>query len=208
MLLKGFFRVQPFNPTLNKETLLFEKNTSGGYSYTIPAKYKGKSIRIVISGAGGGMWSGVVNQAAPDIIWYGGNGELYEYQFSNSNQNIITGIIGAHGVKSSSAQEPNGGSGYSNGGTGTIFGDYLYSKGGGGGGSSSLVIDNKFIYEVSAGGGMNYEKVTGGYGGGPRGGQGGQNAGNGYGAKGAVWRRGAPSNTEGEDGYIRIYVLP
>lgn len=208
MLLKGFFRVQPFNPTLNKETLLFEKTTSGEYSYTIPGKYRGKTIRIVISGAGGGGWSGVLNQSDYSK-WYAGNAEQYEYRFDDSNQNIISGIIGQVGQERKNASTPNGGTGYSNGGSGTVTAAYIWSSAGGGGGSSSLVIDGEFLYEACGGGGMNYVGVTGGKGGGPRGGNAGQNAGNGQGSKGAEWvRGGGAANTDGVDGYIRIYVLP
>lgn len=208
MLLKGFFRVQPFNPTLNKETLLFEKTTPGGYSYTIPGKYRGKTIRIVISGAGGGTLAGAINQSDYNK-WYAGNAELYNYQFENSNQNIISGVLGQAGQKRASASSENGGTGYSAGQSGQKTDAYIWTSAGGGGGSSSLLIDNTFIYEACGGGGLNYVNLAGGRGGGPRGGNGGQNAGNGQGSKGAEWvRGGGDANTNGVDGYIRIYVLP
>lgn len=204
-LLDAFFRLSPFNPDATPK-LIWEHHGYGKFSFTIPDAYNRFSIKIEISGAGGGNHCGFVNQS-DNNTWIGGNGELYTYTFENAKGNVISGFLGQGGVYVSSPKDNNGGEGYVNGEPGQLINETLWIKAGGGGGSSSLLVDGVFCGEASGGGGMNYLNLIGGNGGGPNGGAGGQSAGNGLGAKGAFFQRQGNNNTASEDGYIKIYYM-
>lgn len=205
-LLDAFFRLSVFNPNA-KPKLIWEHKGYGQFSYTVPTKYDRYSIMIEISGAGGGTNSGAL--LADYSRHVAGNGELCTHIFNNANSNIISGILGQTGIIVGSSSEANGGAGYNKGAAGQLNNEYLWARAGGGGGSSSLLVDGVFILEASAGGGISYYGLTGGKGAGPKGGGAETSAGNGLGAAGAIYTSGGGAeNKPGEDGYIKVYILP
>lgn len=177
--------------------LLYEKKTSGDYSFTVTRE---EEITISISGAGGGKFFGTVMSNV--LIYAAVNGEVYEYTFKAKIGDVISGTIGAHGISSA---PPNAGSGYSKGNDGIYTGDGVRA-GGGGGGSSSLFINGTLIYEASGGCGSDIGSAkVGGTGGGPLGGE--VHTGSSKGAQGYMYLRsvdGKVSETLAEDGFVKI----
>lgn len=172
MLQKEFFQVQPFNPKVIPLTLIFEKNTPGNYTFTVPNQYN--YVQIEIAGASGqqayvlpsqgtASWNGTVGRGAIKTIFY----ILTEHN--------IFGVLGAQPVKVFN-QSQNGGTGYQSGANGGMdTGSGSFAVAGGGGGGSSSVTCNNILTTVGGGSGCGvgtagWFNVSGGAGGGPNGG--------------------------------------
>lgn len=171
-------------------SLLFEKDTRGAFTYTIPNIVSDISIEIAGGNGGNGIGNGVTN---------GGKGAVKIITIHNAAGKTITGTIGSTGGAPDA--------GYPDGSAGTSASAYrppveIFS--GGGGGHSEFSV-NGTTYTVSGGGGAGaYTNqigwISGGRGGGANGGAGGT-SGNGGNATG-----GDKLNEESR-GYIRIYQL-
>lgn len=173
MLQKEFFQVQPFNPKVIPLTLVFQKNTPGNYTFTVPNQYN--YVEIEIAGAAGqkvcyNTNSGYVFLGTP------GKGAIKRYLRTLTNHNI-TGIVGEQPTLSPGNTQT-GGAGYNNGSNGSSNSN-TGPWGGGGGGSTSFVCNGQ-LFTVGGGGGcarrdgmsstINIFSVNGGAGGGPNGG--------------------------------------
>ena len=91
--------------------LIYEKNSAGSYSFTIPDQYN--IIKIVLAGACGGRnWqsdgNGIYAQEAP------GRGAVIERIVEHINNRTVSGIIGARPAMSYGSEQV-GGTGYHNG---------------------------------------------------------------------------------------------
>lgn len=172
MLSKGFFRVQPFNPKVIPETLIYQNTTPGNYSFTVPDKYN--YVKIEIAGASGAKLLTIASNG--QMTWSGspGQGAIKTIQHILSSH-IITGIIGQKPTEELN-QSQYGGIGYHPGSNGTLSaeGSTFAASGGGGGGSTSVICNNIL---TTAGGGSgigggvsDFFNVNGGKGGDPYGG--------------------------------------
>lgn len=202
-LLESFFRAQTFNPYVPPMELIFEKTTSGNFTYTIPAN--ARHVKIEFAGGNGG-----VAYMSQYPVGSGGRGEkitVFGDIIGSLAGKTITGTIGATATSSTGvggAGDPSGNNGvYISCGGGSFYG-------GGGGGATKVIIDGTPYY-ASGGGGATINDyyggwfhATGGAGGGPNGGQ-----------PGSIVNDRIPTNgnnatgndiNETNNGYIRVYV--
>lgn len=192
-------------------TILFESNIPGAYSYTYNPLVPVTSCTLMVAGAGGGPAHGLIDAQNRDPA---GNGELLTTTQALQMGDILSGILGQGGLgtDSYSIGNPNYGSGYSNGTSGSLVGSGMYRRqGGGGAGSSSLAINNVLVLEASGGAGMSNATAIGGTGGGPNGGTSGpttSTAGNGEGAIAGYFieQGGITTGIAGGNGYVKIIV--
>jgi hypothetical protein len=183
-----------------QEDVLYDKRTTGAFSYTIPNTV---SVAIIEIAAGNGADGGGGGYApSSGNAWrYGGKGAVKVITVSNANGKTISGLIGQTGGATGITTQggtPDG----SNGQTKSSSEPLAFSYGGGGGGSSYCVVDG-ITYTVSGGAGgaahnANTSWAQGGAGGGPNAGQPVTNG------NGGDATDGDRLNTE-SIGYIKIY---
>lgn len=183
-------------------SLLFEKTTSGSFSFVIPSTASVIAIEIAAgNGATGGY--GGYSSGSGDYAMSGGRGAVKVIELSGKNGQTITGTIGQSGGATGITQQggtPDG----SNGEYKSISSPPSQSYGGGGGGRSTCTLSS-VTYTVSGGAGgagknSNVDWAQGGAGGGAGAGQPVTNS------AGGNATDGDKLNTEGA-GYIRIYQL-
>lgn len=154
-------------------SLLFEKNTKGAFSFTVPNTVS--VVAIEIAGGNGASGSiGGYSSGSGYYIFSGGKGAKKTIRVASANGKEITGIVGQSGGwsgLSTSAGYPDG----TIGETKESMSPLAQSYGGGGGGHTEITVsETTYLVSGGAGGAAKSDNAAwaqGGTGGGPNGGR-------------------------------------